>query len=136
MAISQYSSDGRWEGPLAANVNAVVGDLACIVLSSGYLTPGAVATGLKTIGTFATAAVNNPGSAGAKRVQVNHGHQCRVFRLANAASPNNLTKMGETAYVDGARAVTALSTGRSVAGTVVGFEDETTKAVVLVLITP
>ena len=85
MAISQYSSDGRWEGPLAANVNAVVGDLACIVLSSGYLTPGAVATGLKTIGTFATAAVNNPGSAGAKRVQVNHGHQCRVFRLANAA---------------------------------------------------
>jgi len=136
MAISQYSSDGRWEGPLAADAVAVVGDLACVVLSSGYYTPGAVATGLKTIGTFATAADNTGGSAGAKRVQVNHGHPCRVFRLLNSASPDNLTKIGQTAYVNGVRTVCSTSTGRSEAGMVVGFEDETTKAVALVLIRP
>ena len=97
------------------------GALICLS-ATGYLTPGATATGLIALGRAEQTVDNSDGSAGDLTCRVRTG----VFRWANSESSDELTdaEIGDTCYVvdDQTVAKTSGSSTRSPAGIVVDVD--------------
>jgi hypothetical protein len=94
----------------------VKGDMVCID-ATGYAVAASAATGLIAIGRCEKDVDNTGGANGALFVEVLRG----VFKFANSGL-TQADLMKTTAYIDGPLAVTATTTGRSVAGRVYGFD--------------
>ena len=108
--------------PLAANVKAYEGAMACIDLATGYYRPGIPSTTLLAVGTFYDTADNLGGAAGAVTVQVEFSHA--PFREGwenDTANPVLPADIGEVCYILDDHTVSMLGTGRSVAGRVMSF---------------
>ena len=104
----------RRQLPVAANVTIYQG--AQVVLAAGgWAEPGNAAAGLIAVGR-ARATVSNVGGAnGGQLVDVERG----TFRWANdTVNPLTQANVGQNAYVLDDQTVSALATGRSVAGVV------------------
>lgn len=103
--------------PVAASTKLWAGSLACIN-ASGYLTKGAVATTLKTVGVVQVTTDNTAGANGAVSAKVRRG----CFRFANSSAGDliALADVGASCYVvdDQTVAKTNGSSTRSVAGTI------------------
>ena len=103
--------------PVAASTKLWAGSLACIN-ASGYLTKGAVATTLKTVGVVQVTTDNTAGANGAVSARVRRG----CFRFANSSAGDliALSDVGASCYVvdDQTVAKTNGSSTRSVAGTI------------------
>jgi len=106
---------------VAASKRLFVGALAAIN-ASGYVTPGATATGLKGIGRVEEEADNSSGSAGDIRATIRTG----VFRWMNSADADEITfaDIGQVCFIvdDQTVAKTNGSATRSPAGIVVDVD--------------
>lgn len=95
-----------------------------VVLESGYAVAGKTATGLRAKGIAKeTASV----AAGDKTVVVqtsNHPKGQRAFKLKSVSGGNAVTQahVGSNCYVENAKTVTMLATGRSVCGEVMRID--------------
>lgn len=103
--------------PVAASTKLWAGSLACIN-ASGYLTKGAVATTLKTVGVVQVTTDNTAGANGAVSAKVRRG--CHRFANSSAGDLIALADVGASCYVvdDQTVAKTNGSSTRSVAGTI------------------
>ena len=103
--------------PVAASTKLWAGSLACIN-ASGYLTKGAVATTLKTVGVVQVTTDNTAGANGAVSARVRRG----CFRFANSSAGDliALADVGASCYVVDDQTVAKTNGGstRSVAGTI------------------
>lgn len=103
--------------PVAAATKLYAGSLACLN-ASGYLTKGAVATTLKTVGVVQATVDNTAGANAAVTAKVKRG----CFRFGNSTSTDliALTEVGSSCYVvdDQTVAKTNGTSTRSVAGIV------------------
>lgn len=103
---------------LKANTVFTKGDIVCID-ATGYAVSGSATTGLIAVGRAEEDVSNTGGANGAKSIEVLRG----VFKYANTG----LTQahlMQSVAYIDGARAFTATTTGRSIGGKVYGVDSD------------
>jgi hypothetical protein len=98
-----------------SNVKVYAGSIGCIN-SSGYLTKGATATGLKCVGRINEQVDNSAGSAGDLNAEVENG----IFRFANSADADAiaLADVGNVCFIvdDQTVAKTSGSSTRSPAG--------------------
>ncbi len=115
----------RVSHPLAAGAAVFGGGLVCLD-ASGWLVPGAAATGLTCVGVAAETVSNAGGAAGAARADVD---RYGAHRFDNdAADPVGRTRIGKPAYMvdDHTLAATAGNDGgnptRSAAGTVIDVD--------------
>lgn len=103
--------------PVAASTKLWAGSIACLN-ASGYLTKGAVATTLKTVGVVQATVDNSAGANAALTAKVRRG----CFRFGNSASTDliALTEVGSSCYIvdDQTVAKTNGSSTRSIAGIV------------------
>lgn len=103
--------------PVAASKKVYEGSMIALS-ATGYATPGATATTLKTVGVARDTVDNSAGADGALTVAVKRG----VFRFDNSASGDAiaLTEVGSNCYLvdDQTVAKTNGSNTRSVAGVV------------------
>lgn len=103
--------------PVATTKKLYAGAIGCLN-STGFLTPGAVATTLKAVGVIQALADNSAGADGAITGKVKRG----VFRFANSASADliALADVGASCYIvdDQTVAKTNGSASRSVAGVI------------------
>lgn len=103
--------------PVAASTKLWAGSLACIN-ASGYLTKGAVATTLKTVGVVQVTTDNTAGANGAVSAKVRRG--CHRFANSSAGDLIALADVGASCYVVDDQTVAKTNGGstRSVAGTI------------------
>lgn len=103
--------------PVAAATKLFAGSLVCLN-ATGFLTKGAVATTLKTVGVCQQVADNTAGANGAIQAKVRRG----CYRFGNSASTDliALADIGASCYVvdDQTVAKTNGSATRSVAGVI------------------
>ena len=104
--------------PVKANTKIFEGSL--IVLETGLAVPGKKATGLVAAGRAEEFVDNTGGADGAKTVRVRRG----VFKWSNdETNPVTALEVMKTCYVFNDETVTALATGASAAGKVIGIEN-------------
>lgn len=96
---------------------------ALLVLDSGYAAPGTTATGLKAFGR-AEAGVDNTTGADGDVVVRARKPTAKAFKWANSPGADEITQaeVGDVCYIVDDQTVAKLSTGRSVAGTVVAVD--------------
>lgn len=104
--------------PMAATTTIYAGSLVA-ANASGYAVPGSTATTLTALGRAEEQAVN-AGSAGDKAVLIRRG---KAFQFANdAGDPVVQGDLGKSCYITDDQTVSHTSTGKSVAGKVVGLD--------------
>lgn len=104
--------------PMAAATTIYAGSLVA-ANASGYAVPGSTATTLTALGRAEEQAVN-AGSAGDKTVLVRRG---KAFQFANDGSdPVVQGDLGKSCYITDDQTVSHTSTGKSVAGKVMGLD--------------
>lgn len=104
--------------PVAASTTIYAGSLVA-ANASGYAVPGSTATTLTALGR-AEETVANAGSAGDKSVIVRRG---KAFQFANDGGDAVVqADMGKNCYITDDQTVSHTSTGKSVAGTVMGLD--------------
>lgn len=104
--------------PVKGNTKIFEGSL--IVLEAGLAVPGKKATGLVAAGRAEEFVDNTGGADGAKTVRVRRG----VFKWNNdGTNPVTAQEVMKTCYVIDDETVTALATGASAAGKVIGIEN-------------
>ncbi len=122
------------------SITASIDDIAVIDTANGYLTKGSAATGLKFVGTFAenvdTTGKSNgdpygPDELEGPQVNLPEAPAPRAFWLTNSDFAQ--ADMGKAAYIDGARAASKDSTGRSKLGTAIQLSADATKVRVVPL---
>lgn len=114
---------GLLRAAVAASTTIYQGALV-VINTSGYAIGGTTATTHQcTMGRAAETVDNSAGANGAKNVQVEPG----VFKFNNSAGGDEvlLTHVGEICYVVDDNTVASVSTGRSIAGTVVQIDAST-----------
>lgn len=109
----------RWtafEHTLKTASVAEYGHVAAIELSSGLVVPGATATGLFPIGTFAENATGD----GTIKARVKLFEEITLYPFVNDAGPHDvaLDDIGNVCYLKDSQTVSTLATGRSKAGRV------------------
>lgn len=119
---------------VAGSLTASLDDIAAIDTATGYLTKGAVSTTLKFVGTFAedvsTVGASNGDPYGPEKwigpmVNTPAAPMPRLFWFTN--SDFTQADMGKPAYIDGVRAVSKDSTGRSKCGVAIDLSTDGTK---------
>lgn len=104
--------------PMAASTTIYAGSLVA-ANASGYAVPGSTATTLTALGR-AEETVANAGSAGDKSVLVRRG---KAFQFANDGSDAVVqADLGKSCYITDDQTVSHTSTGKSVAGKVMGLD--------------
>lgn len=104
--------------PVAANAKIYAGSLV-VLNATGYAAPGTLAAGLIARGRADEQVDNTGGADGAVNVDVRAG----VFSFANAGDITR-AHIGDDAYIDDDQTVTAVTTGRSVAGRIVDVDSD------------
>lgn len=131
---SFHSHGGCIRLKVDADVVASIDDIAALDTATGYLTVGAVSTTLKFVGTFAEDVDTTGAAAGAAfgvdrrigpQVNVPEAPAPRLFWFTNSDFVQ--ADMGKPAYIDGARAVSKSSTGRSKCGVAIDLSTDGTK---------
>lgn len=116
-----YRDGTLYSYPVAAGKKLFAGALAALN-ASGYVTPGAAATGLVAIGRVEALADNSSGSAGDIAATIRPG----IYRWANSSSTDTITiaEIGDTCYIvdDQTVAKTDGSSARSAAGKVIDVD--------------
>ena len=86
----------QYNDPIAANTVIYAGSLV-VLNAAGDAVPASTATGLVVRGVAQEQVSNNPGVAGAQRIETRRG----VFRLGNSASADEITRaeIGDTCYI-------------------------------------
>lgn len=109
------------EAPVLTGVRIFAGALV-VADSSGWAKPGVTATGLKCLGRAERYADNTLGSSGDLAVRYKRG----IFRFANGSGADEITKadIGNHAYIVDDETVARVSTGRSIAGRIMGLDDQ------------
>jgi len=102
----------RYSHPVAATAKIYAGSLV-VLNATGYAAPGSTATGLIAAGRAEAQVDNSAGADGALSVEVSTG----VFRFVNEGDITR-AHIGDSAYITDDQTVTAVTTGRSVAGTI------------------
>ena len=106
--------------PVAANVTIYDGALV-VINATGYAEPAKKAESLKAVGRAECLSNNKGGAAGDIYVTARRG----VFSWDNdATNPVDITHVLGSCYIVDDHTVTSLATGSSVAGKVLGIEDD------------
>ncbi len=109
----------RIDLPMKGNSKIYEGSL--VVLEAGLAIPGKKATALTAAGRAEAFVDNTGGADGASTVPVKRG----VFRFNNdTTNPVTSAEVMKNCYVFDDETVTALATGASIAGKVLGFEND------------
>jgi hypothetical protein len=130
--------DGCMRFKVKGETVAVVGDIA--VFAAGYVTVGSAATSLKIVGTFAedvntTGAADGADFGGFVGPQINLPLDRRIFWFDNASGGDAIVQADvgvKPAYIDGARKVTDVTTGRSLAGDIIKLSADATKVCIAI----
>lgn len=105
------------DGLIKGNVKIYGGSL--VVRDAGYVAPGRTATGLVALGRAKATVDNTGGSAGAYPVEVEPG----IFKWANGDSIVQ-ADVGAPAYIVDDQTVSKASSGKSLAGTIMGVDSD------------
>ena len=105
-----YRPGEDYHDPVAAAVVVFAGAL-CVLDAAGNLAPGSTATGLVARGVAQEYVDNSDGAAGDLSASTRSG----TFRFINEGDIDR-THIGDDAYITDDQTVTAVATGRSVAG--------------------
>lgn len=107
------------EYPVLAATRIYTGALV-VADASGWAKPGVTATGLKALGRAEKGVDNAGGANGAAKVRVKRG----VFRFKNGSGADEIGQadIGNHAYIVDDETVARVSTGRSIAGKILGLD--------------
>jgi hypothetical protein len=124
---SGFKTLDRLKMKMGANFKALKGCIAAIALSGtnkGLVVEGTAAGNLLIIGRFGETVDNTGGAAGAKKVEVLFHRHFECLKLVNdATTPVAETDIGQRCFVKDNNTVSMDGSGRSVGGTVWGFDD-------------
>lgn len=124
---SGFKGIDRLKMKMAANFKALKGTIAVILLSGaskGMVSEGAGASNILFVGRFGETVDNTGGAAGAKKVEVLFHRHFECLKLANdATTPVTEADIGQLCFIKDNNTVSMDGAGRSVGGTVWGFDE-------------